>query len=222
MYQESENYHLLKHIAYNLPRKRGFCMNKIEINERESKLLSLIEQLVTEGVAKGVKQGIEQFKNEERLKEQISYDIKIKNTRLLLKNYRRFEKAFNQAIVTEKELESATVDEILDKFYCTSYDEVTVVQSILTSKKRTEIIMAHIKKIINFYIFDAENSKNDEKYRRAHILEDLYIKGKTQPSMSVLARRYHISERQVHRDKNVAIEEIAVFMFGIDGIRKMQ
>ena len=97
-----------------------------------------------------------------------------------------------------------------------------MVQSILTSKKRTEIIMSHIKKIINFYIFDADNSKNDEKSRRAHILEDLYIKGKKQPSMSVLANRYHISERQVHRDKNIAIEEIAVFMFGIDGIRKMQ
>lgn len=197
-------------------------MSKIEINERENELLSLIEKLVADGVAKGVKQGIEQYKNEERLREQITFDIKIKNTRLLLKNYRRFEKAFNQAVVTEKDLESATVDEILDKLYCTSYDEVTVVQSILISKKRTEIIMSHIKKITNFYIFDADNSKNDEKRRRAHILEDLYIKGKTQPSMSVLAKRYHISERQVHRDKNVAIEEVAVFMFGIDGIRKMQ
>lgn len=197
-------------------------MSGIEISERESKMLELVEQLVAEGVARGVKQGIEQFRNEERLKEKITYDIKIKNTRLLLKNYRRFEKACNQAVVTEKDLESATVDEILDKLYCTTYDEVTVVQSILTSKKRTEIIMTHIKKIIDFYIIDANNSKNDEKIRRASILEDLYIKGKTQPAMSVLAKRYHISERQVHRDKNVAIEEIAVFMFGIDGIRKMQ
>lgn len=40
--------------------------------------------------------------------------------------------------------------------------------------------------------------------------------------MSVLSSRYHISERQAHRDKNIAIEEVAVFMFGVDGIRKMQ
>lgn len=197
-------------------------MGKIEISERESQLLELIEQLVTDGVAKGVKKGIEQAKNEERLKEKITYDIKIKNTRLLFKNYRNFVKACKQATVSEKELESATVEEILDKLYCTAYDEVTIVQGILASKKRTEIIMTHIKKIINFYIFDADSSKNDEKRRRAHILEDLYIKGKKQPAMSVLANRYHVSERQVHRDKNVAIEEIAIFMFGIDGIRKMQ
>lgn len=197
-------------------------MGKIEISERESQLLELIEQLVTDGVAKGVKKGIEQAKNEERLKEKITYDIKIKNTRLLFKNYRNFVKACKQATFTEKDLESATVEEILDKLYCTAYDEVTIVQGILASKKRTEIIMTHIKKIINFYIFDADSSKNDEKRRRAHILEDLYIKGKKQPAMSVLANRYHVSERQVHRDKNVAIEEIAIFMFGIDGIRKMQ
>lgn len=197
-------------------------MESFEISEKDSKLLDIIEELVAAGVAKGIKQGLEQARNEEKLKEQITYDIKFKNTRLLLKNYRKFVNFCEQATVSENELESATVEEILDKLYCSAYDEVTIVQGILASKKRTEIIMTHIKKIINFYIFDADSSKNDEKRRRAHILEDLYIKGKKQPAMSVLANRYHVSERQVHRDKNVAIEEIAIFMFGIDGIRKMQ
>lgn len=197
-------------------------MESFEISEKDSKLLDIIEKIVTEAVVKGIKIGLEQARNEERLKEKITFDIKFKNTRLLLKNYRKFVNFCEQATVSEKELESATVEEILDKLYCTAYDEVTIVQGILASKKRTEIIMTHIKKIINFYIFDADSSKNDEKRRRAHILEDLYIKGKKQPAMSVLANRYHVSERQVHRDKNVAIEEIAIFMFGIDGIRKMQ
>lgn len=197
-------------------------MERFEISENESKLLGVIEKIVAEGVSRGIKQGLDQARNEERLKEKLTFDIKFKNTRLLLKNYRKFVNFCEQATVSEKELESATVEEILDKLYCSAYDEVTIVQGILASKKRTEIIMTHIKKIINFYIFDADSSKNDEKRRRAHILEDLYIKGKKQPAMSVLANRYHVSERQVHRDKNVAIEEIAIFMFGIDGIRKMQ
>lgn len=197
-------------------------MESFEISEKDSKLLDIIEELVAAGVAKGIKQGLEQAKNEEELKEKITFDIKFKNTRLLLKNYRKFVNFCEQATVSEKELESATVEEILDKLYCSAYDEVTIVQGILASKKRTEIIMTHIKKIINFYIFDADSSKNDEKRRRAHILEDLYIKGKKQPAMSVLAEKYNISERQVHRDRNIAVEEIAVFMFGIDGIRKME
>lgn len=197
-------------------------MEKFEISKEEGKLLDFIQKLVSEGVSMGIKQGLEQAKNEENLKERITYDIKLKNTRLLLKNYRKFVSFCEQATVSEKELESATVEDILDKLYCAVYDEVTIVQSILVSKKRTEIILTHIEKIINFYIFDSENSKNNEKNRRAHVLEDLYIKGKKQPRTSEIAKKYCISERQVNRDKNVAIEEIAVLMFGIDGIRKMK
>ena len=55
-------------------------MSKIEISEKDSELLGLIEQLVTEGVANGIKKGIEQARNEERLKEKITYDTRIKKT----------------------------------------------------------------------------------------------------------------------------------------------
>lgn len=196
-------------------------MSKFEISDKESQFLNLLEQIVTDGVARGIKKGIEQAKNEERLREKITYDTRIKNTRLLLKNYRNFVKACKQATFTEKELETTTVEEVLDKLFCQSYDEVTVVQSILTSKKRTEIILTHIERIINFYIFEAEQSKNDEKIRKAHILNDLYVEGKYKPKINAMSEKYHISERQIRRDANSAIEEIAVLMFGIDGIRKM-
>ncbi len=196
-------------------------MSNIEISEKESQLLALVEQLVEEGVAKGVKKGIEQLKNEERLKEKITYDTRIKNTRLLLKNYRNFVKACKQATFTEKDLETATVEEVLDKLFCQSCDEITVVQSILASKKRTEIILTHIKRIIDFYLYESDHSNNDEKKRKAHVLNDLYVIGKYKPKINDMSEKYHISERQIRRDANSAIEEIAVLMFGIDGIRKM-
>lgn len=196
-------------------------MEKMEISENDSKMLGIIEQLVAAGVEKGIKRGLETARNEEKLKEKITYDSRIKNTRLLLKNYRSFVKACEQAVYTEKELETATVEEVLDKLFCTSCDEVTVVQSILASKKRTEIILTHIKRIINFYIFEADSSKSEEKWRKAHVLEDLYVKGKYKPKIYDMSEKYHVSERQINRDAKSAIEEIAIFMFGVDGIRKM-
>lgn len=196
-------------------------MEMIEISDKDSKILQFIEQMVAAGVEKGIKNGLEAAKKEERLKEKLTYDIKFKNTKLLIKNYRKFVKACEQATVSEKELESATVEEILDKLYCSAYDEVTVVQSILASKKRTEIILTHIKRIVNFYIFEADNSKNDEKRRKAHVLNDLYIKGKDKPKISDMSEKYHVGERQIHRDARSAIEEISILMFGIDGVRKM-
>ena len=125
-------------------------MGKFEISERESEILNIIEQIVTDGVARGIKKGIEQARNEERLKEKITYDTRIKNTRLLLKNYRNFVKACNQATFTEKELETATVEEVLDKLFCQSYDEVTVVQSILASKKKNRNYIDTYKKNYKF------------------------------------------------------------------------
>ena len=106
-------------------------MSKVEISEEGSELLKIIEEIVTGAVAKGIQIGLEQAKNDEKLKEKMSYDIKFKNTRLLLKNYRKFVSSCQQATVSERELESATVEEIMDKLYCAAYDEVTVVQSIL-------------------------------------------------------------------------------------------
>ena len=85
-------------------------MSKFEISDKESQFLNLLEQIVTDGVARGIKKGIEQAKNEERLREKITYDTRIKNTRLLLKNYRSFVKACKQPTFTEKELETATVE----------------------------------------------------------------------------------------------------------------
>jgi len=196
-------------------------MESFEISEKDNKFLELIEKLVTDGVAKGIKNGLEAARNEEKIKEKMTYDIKLKNTRLLLKNYRKFVSFCKQATVSEKELETATVEEILDKLYCSAYDEVTIVQSILASKKRTEIILTHIERIIRFYIFEADASKNDEKWRKAHVLNDLYVEGDYKPKISDLSEKYHVGERQIHRDARSAIEEISVLMFGIDGIRKM-
>lgn len=188
-------------------------MEKMEISEKDSKMLEIIEKMVASGVSMGIKQGIEQARNEEKLRDKITFDIRLKNTKLLLKNYRKFKEFFNQATYSEKELETATVEEVIDKIYCQAYDDVTIVQSILASKKRTEIIMTHIEKMIRFYLVEAEHSKIDEKIRKANILNDLYIEGTKVPEMSLLAKKYNISLRQLHRDKNAATEELAVYMF---------
>lgn len=185
-------------------------MNKIEVDPL---LLQVIQNSVTAGVNEGIKRGMESIRNAEILKEKTIYDNRFKNTKLLIRNYRKFIYACEQATCTEEELETATVSEILDKLYCSQYDDSTAVQSILVSRKRTEIIISHIKRIVNMYIIEAENSKNDERSRRAYIIEDLYIKGKKQPSIYELSEKYHISERQVGRDRNAATEEIAILMF---------
>ena len=60
-------------------------MEKMEISEKDSKMLDIIEQLVAAGVAKGIKQGLEQARNEKKLKEKITYDTKLKHKIIIKK-----------------------------------------------------------------------------------------------------------------------------------------
>ena len=89
------------------------------------------------------------------------------------------------------------------------YDK-TIVESILKSKKRTEIIIEHIDTILAAYSLRA-NSRNDvELKRRSDVIEKLYIKGE---KMNQIADEVHASISTIKRDKNRAINEIAILMF---------
>ena len=109
--------------------------------------------------------------------------------------------------------------QIMNDFFTATNDNKAKLEDVVNSispagATRSDFAMELALKQIN-------QSKNDEKWRKAHILNDLYVEGKYKPKISVMSEKYHISERQIRRDANSAIEEIAVLMFGIDGIRKM-
>lgn len=188
---------------------------KIEI---DPKLLTVIQSSVSAGVVEGVR--LIEEKKENAIKGK--YDRKIRDTKLLLKNYRLFKKHIKETTYTEGQLETATVSEILDKLYIledSEKDDLTIVQGILKSKKRTEIIITHIDTIILGYTTSASKSKDNEFKRRANVINKLFIEGKKGKSYEQIAEEEHTSVSSVKRDKNRAIKEIAILLFGIDGIR---
>jgi len=155
-----------------------------------------------------------------KLKEK--YDRKVRDTKLLLNNYRRFNKHIKQTTYTEKQLETATVAEILDKLYIVEDDEkddATIVQAILKSKKRTEIILNHMNTILAGYEENACKSKDIELKRRLQVINKLYIDDKKGKSFEEIAEELNTSTSTVKRDRNRAIKEISILLFGIDGIR---
>lgn len=188
---------------------------KIEIDPR---LFTLIQSSVSAGISEGVR--IVEERKENAIKG--NYDRKIRDTKLLLKNYRLFKKHIKETTYTEGQLETATVSEILDKLYIledSEKDDLTIVQGILKSKKRTEIIITHIDTIILGYTTSASKSKDNEFKRRANVVNKLFIEGKKGKSYEQIADEEHTSVSSVKRDKNRAIKEIAILLFGIDGIR---
>lgn len=190
--------------------------------EVDPDLLSVIQNSVTAGVNEGIKNAVKQINDQKEKAIKEKYDRRVRDTRLLLSNYRRFKKHINQTTYTEEQLDTATVSEILDKLYILEDDEkddITVVQAILKSKKRTEIILNHMNTILVGYEENAFNSKDIELKRRVTVINKLYINGVKGKSFEKIAEELNTSISTVKRDKNRAIKEISVLLFGIDGIR---
>ena len=143
------------------------------------------------------------------------YDSRLRNTGLLLKNYRNFKEYCKNAIyeelnnIKEGAQEEFSVIEIFDKMYDVD-DDATIVQSIL-------IIIKHIDTCIDFYEYKAENSKNVELKRRVDVIKRLYINDEIE-TFEEIAQDLFISTKTVNRDRKKATEELAPLIFGADGI----
>lgn len=190
--------------------------------EVDPNLLSVIQNCVTAGVNEGIKGAVKQINDQKEKSIKEKYDRKVRDTKLLLNNYRRFNKHIKQTTYTEEQLDTATVSEILDRLYILEDDEkddITIVQAILKSKKRTEIILNHMNTILAGYEKSAYKSRDAELKRRVEVINKLYINDKKGKSFEEIAEELNTSTSTVKRDRNRAIKEIAILLFGIDGIR---
>lgn len=192
---------------------------KIEI---DNDILFLIEKMIESGVNEGIQKGLKQYDNMQKNKTKFRYDKRLRNTRLLLKNYRSFvEHCDNAKYLVEnpikKEIENDNLKvQLFDDFY-NLQDDAYIVASILKSKEKTRIILDHINLCLDFFQAKAIKTNNQEMIRRYNVISDLYI-NETPMTYEEIAEIEHISQKTVNRDRKKAIEELSVLIFGIDGL----
>lgn len=192
---------------------------KIEI---DNDILFLIEKMIESGVNEGIQKGLKQYDNMQKNKTKFRYDKRLRNTRLLLKNYRSFvEHCDNAKYLVEnpikKEIEKDNLKvQLFDDFY-NLQDDAYIVASILKSKEKTRIILDHINLCLDFFQAKAIKTNNQEMIRRYNVISDLYI-NETPMTYEEIAEIDHISQKTVNRDRKKAIEELSVLIFGIDGL----
>ena len=192
---------------------------KIEI---DNDILFLIEKMIESGVNEGIQKGLKQYDNMQKNKTKFRYDKRMRNTRLLLKNYRSFvEHCDNAKYLVEnpikKEIEKDNLKvQLFDDFY-NLQDDAYIVASILKSKEKTRIILDHINLCLDFFQAKAIKTNNQEMIRRYNVISDLYI-NETPMTYEEIAEIEHISQKTVNRDRKKAIEELSVLIFGIDGL----
>ncbi|WP_053983413.1 sigma factor-like helix-turn-helix DNA-binding protein [Niameybacter massiliensis] len=145
-------------------------------------------------------------------REEKRYTKKLHNTKLLLKNYKKFKMHADQAEFTAQNLINNDLIEILGEDYEQDHDEMYI-KSILKTKERTAMMLNYITNVLEFYVYSSNNKTN---INRAITLKMAYLEGCTQ---SEIAKELEVDERTVRRYIEEGIKDVAPLMFGIDGVK---
>lgn len=176
--------------------------------------------VIQETARKAAREGAKEVIAEQTRKAAGRCDRRLRNTKLLLKNYRMFKKHCTGAVYTDETgdhdgKEEETALELLDMML--QRNNAITVESIRNSCRRTKIMIRHIDSMLALYETCCERSKNEVQKRGYRIIKAMYIDDETK-SIEQLAALESVSTRQAYRDHDAAVEKISALMFGIDAL----
>jgi hypothetical protein len=147
-------------------------------------------------------------------------DRRLRNTKLLLKNYQILLLHCENAIFTRKQYRAYTrrrsVIDILDQLDSED-DKQMYIESIKKSTQRTAIIISHVKNMLWILQTLDERQRYKDVPSRYEVLKHLYIdKDKTHEE---LAEMFNTSVKTIQRRKDEAIRVLSGLIFGIDNLK---
>lgn len=171
------------------------------------------EEIIKLAAKAGAEAGMEAYKREQRIALESANDKRLHNTELLLRHYRAFREASENAVFRAEECES--LEQIIADLMMPGRAGSVTIQSIKQSAARTAVIVQHIEKMLAIYQNYCFTNGKPEDERRWRVIDGLYIQDRRK-SIAELATQESVCERQIYDDRTNAISKIAVYMFGID------
>lgn len=183
----------------------------------DPKLYDIMQSCITAGVNEGVRRALIEIEKQKEEKKKFKTDMRFRNTELLLHNYSNFKKHMEKSIYTETQLSK---EELFDELDLDMDEELTKTQinSIIKSKNKTSIIMKHIDTFIEYYRYKCESSKREDIQRRIQVIKMLYLNEEKMTQENV-ADFLHCNVKTIRNTKTIAIKELSVLFFGIDGLK---
>lgn len=189
-----------------MPNKKGSHLS--------AEVIASIADVAGRAAAKVTYETMQKINQQER---ESRHDRRLRNTKLLLRNYRMFKAHAENAVYTVDEAAENAYD-IIDLMSDRSTGS-TFVESIKQSVARTVTIVRHIDTMLGIYKAYCENTGSEDAMRRWRVISGLYMEEPPRTARQ-LANELFVTERTVYRDVSDACSEIAGLIFGIDGIKK--
>lgn len=176
------------------------------------------EEIIKLAAETGAKVAMETLEKERQRDRREMADRRLRNTKLLLRNYRTFLAHVDNAVYTVEDY-GETAEEILEDLMMPGRDNSLFVESIKQSVARTATIVKHMKAMMDLYKAYCSMSGTPEDERRWRVVDGLYI-GENRRSIPELAKDEGVVERTIYKDIDIACERIAALMFGVDGLKR--
>lgn len=162
----------------------------------------------------GVEAALEFLEKKQEKEKKSRSDRRLRNTKLLLKNYDLLKAHCQSSIYTVQQagLTERPID-ILDDI--DRLDKEMYIESIKRSATRTYIIITHIDEMVRIYQAYCETSPRDEDRRRFRVMRAAYF---DHVRMDIICEQEHIERSTYFRDTNEILEKLSALIFGIDGL----
>ena len=164
----------------------------------------------------GAREAMKKYDNERKREHGKRTDKRLRNTKLLLRNYRMLKKHAENSVFSRMQMEESAFD-ILESMM-SNHDNEVIINSIKESAARTAVMVSHIDTMLSLYAVFCEKSPNhDIEQRRYDVLWDMYMAEDTL-SAKEIAEKQNMSKENVYKDIRVAIERLSALIFGVDGL----
>ncbi len=176
-----------------------------------------LKDIYEKAAAIGAKEALKIFEQERKKEQGKRADRRLRNTKLLLRNYHMLKEHAENSVFGRTQMEESAID-ILESMMSV-YDNEVIIESIKRSATRTAIIVSHIEVMFGLYHSYCEHTSSREiDLRRKEVAWDMYVAYKTL-SAKEIAEKQNISTRNVYEDIKVATERLSALIFGVDGLK---
>jgi len=164
-------------------------------------------------IIKLVIEAVKEYDEKQRVKNKKSrHNLRLRNTRLLLKHYNYFLDHVDESIYKSSQLNAIDVLDEIDDCRADIY-----IQSIKKSAAKTAIIIAHINNMLELYQVYCDKVGVGEQ-RKIRVLKSFYF---LKTKRSDVMKSESISESTYFRDIEDAVNTLSALIFGIDAINEM-
>lgn len=164
----------------------------------------------------GANEAVKAFRQEQEKEYSRRADRRLRNTKLLLRNYHMLKEHAENSVFGRTQMEESALD-ILESMM-SMYDNEVIIESIKRSATRTAVIVSHIETMFGLYAAYCDKSQNrDIEMRRYEVLWDMYMAEDTLSAKEV-AEKQHVSKDTVYTDVKMAMEKLTALIFGVDGL----